>query len=130
MVLSAREDRLKARTAVAEIDPLDQPHAVQEVERPVDAGQADGGAFLAQTVGDLLCGQAAALAGEKLDDRPPGSAGPVTGFAKRPAGALGPVRRRLAPACHEPHDSAVMRPILSKARCTSPSDPAMLPRDA
>ena len=64
MVLAARDNRLEPGAALADLDPLDKPLAVQEVERPVDARDPDPLAARPDPVGDLLGAEAAILLGE------------------------------------------------------------------
>ena len=40
VMLATGHDRFEARAAIAELDPLDEPHVMQEVEGAVDAGDA------------------------------------------------------------------------------------------
>jgi hypothetical protein len=41
MMLTSRGDRLESRDALAELDSLDEPHFVEELQRPIDARHAD-----------------------------------------------------------------------------------------
>jgi hypothetical protein len=83
VVLTSGQDRLVPGAAVAEVDTLDESHLVQEVERAIDAGEADGRPGSAKPLGDLLRRQAAALLGEQLDDCAAGAAGAVPGLGER-----------------------------------------------
>jgi hypothetical protein len=83
VVLAAGQHRLEARSAVAEVDLLDEVHGVEELERPIDARQADVPALLPQLLRDLLRRAAAALPGECLDHGLPRTAGTVAGVAQR-----------------------------------------------
>ena len=61
MMFSAGNNGLVAGSALADLDPLDQPHLVQQVEGAVDAGEADLRAGVLQAIRDLLSGEATAL---------------------------------------------------------------------
>src|ERR687891_520416 len=69
VMLAAGDHRLIPGPALAHLDPLHKPEAVQEVQRPVDAGDADAFAVSPDPVRDLLRGHAAVLACKSLDDR-------------------------------------------------------------
>ena len=85
VVVATRHDRLVARAALAHLDPLDQPAAR-------GAGRAPGRRSRYPTrwppariaLGDLLGAEAAVLAREQLDHRPPRPAGPPALGAERP----------------------------------------------
>ena len=79
MVLGAAHG-LEARDAVAEVDPLDEPAAVEALEGAVHARDPDARASRADGVVDLESGQAAVLPVEELDDLAPcGPAPPALG---------------------------------------------------
>ena len=67
VVLAALVPRLVAGAAGAGVDALDQPVVDEQVEHPVDAGDADRPAGGPEAVMQLLRGQAALLAGKQLD---------------------------------------------------------------
>ena len=92
VVLAARDHRLIAGPALADLDPLHEPEAVQEVERAVDAGGPDPLAVCPDPLGDLLRGDAAVLARESLDHRAPGAAAATARLSER-------LERQLGPAC-------------------------------
>ena len=73
---------LEARAALAEFHPLNQAQLVQELERPVDAGDPDVVARVAQPIRDLLRREAAALPAEQLHHRLARATGPVPGLAQ------------------------------------------------
>src|SRR5581483_4240416 len=98
MVLAARLERLVARDAGAEVDALQQALLRQQVEDAVDARDPDRPSLVPELVEDLLCRQAAVLAPEQLDDRPPGDAVAIAAAAERVERALGPVHGQMIPA--------------------------------
>ena len=63
MVLAARHTRLVASLGIPELDPVEPPVAMQQVERPVDARGADQLTGRSQSLGDLLGAETALLAG-------------------------------------------------------------------
>src|SRR5262249_25521721 len=67
-VLAARVGGLEARRPVADVQALQEPETVHQLERAVDAGEPRAGAAALQLVGDLAGREAAALAREHLDD--------------------------------------------------------------
>jgi hypothetical protein len=95
VVLAARDDGLEARAAVPELDPLHQPHVVQEVEGAVDAGETGIAARAAQPLVDLLRGQTAILSCEQSHHRIARTAGAVSGLGKRRPRRAFPISRRL-----------------------------------
>ena len=84
--------RLEARDAVAHVDPLDEAQGGERLERPVDARDADGAAGGADAVMDLLCGEAAPLLVEELDDRPACAPAAEPGGAEAGERVVGPAR--------------------------------------
>jgi hypothetical protein len=54
VVLATRHDRLVPGGALAELDPLDESHLVQELERSIDARQADVAPRAMKLIGDLV----------------------------------------------------------------------------
>ena len=78
VVLAAGVGGLEAGGA-ADVDPVHEPELGERVERPVDAGEADGAAAVAQAVVDLLRAQAAGLAAEQLEHLAAGAARAVPG---------------------------------------------------
>lgn len=54
VVLATGHDRLVPCGALAELDSLDEAHLVQELERSVDARQADAAPRAMKLVGDLV----------------------------------------------------------------------------
>src|SRR5918994_6187159 len=93
MMLSAGNNGLVPGSALADLDPLDQPHLVQQVERAVDAGEADLRAGVLQAIRDLLSGEAAALVREQGDDCLPRAAGAVPALAQRRPRGICPISR-------------------------------------
>lgn len=90
VVLAARQGGLEAGYAAPEVQALNKAEADQQVEDAVHARDADAAVVGAQLVEDLLCGAAAFLVGERIDDRLTGAAGPVAGPAHRCRRMLGP----------------------------------------
>ncbi len=84
VMIAARDQSLVARAAVAQLDPLHEPRAVEEVERPIDARGPDPVAARADPLGDLLRAETAILAGEELDHGLPRPAGAVPRLAEHP----------------------------------------------
>jgi hypothetical protein len=64
VVITAGHDRLIARRALAEFHALDEPHLMKEVERPVNAGDADVASPPPEPIRDLVRRETAALPGE------------------------------------------------------------------
>ncbi len=54
MVLTSRGDGLEPRDALAELDPLDEPHAVEDLEGAIDARDADIGSGVVKRIRDLV----------------------------------------------------------------------------
>ena len=111
VVLAARVGGLVARDAV-DVDAVDELELGEEVERAVDAGQADRAPVArAQPVVDLLRAEAAVLAREQREDLLAGAAGAVAGARELGARVLLPgvghgrivpqVRTVLAAAANE-----------------------------
>jgi hypothetical protein len=92
VVLPAWDHRLVAAAPFSHVDPLDEAHPVQEVDRAVDARDPDSPPLRAEPVGYLLGGQAAVLPREMLDDGAPRAAGPIPGALQPPVRPLGPLR--------------------------------------
>lgn len=81
-------NRLEARDAVAEIEPLDKPPFGELLEYPVHARKTDGLPAGLQLPMDLLRAEAALLAIEKVDHPAPGEAAAV---ARGPQLGQGPL---------------------------------------
>jgi len=94
VMLTVRVQRLEARAAVADLDPLDIPLARELLERAVHARDPDAPATAPEPVEDLLRAEAAGLAAEELDDRPSSAAVPVPSRPERNESRLGPTRSR------------------------------------
>jgi hypothetical protein len=90
VVLPARQDRLVARSALADVDPLEEAGAVKDVDRAVDAREADRALAGAQTLRDLMRGQAAALPRQQLNNLAAGAAGAVALLLEGGAGGFLP----------------------------------------
>jgi hypothetical protein len=71
VVLTTGHHRLETRAAAPELHSLHQPHVVQEIEGPVNAGDAGVASGPAQALVDLLGGEAAVLARQQSDDSVP-----------------------------------------------------------
>ena len=69
VVLAVRSPGLEARRPGSEIDPLDEPHLHEHVERAVDAREADGPTGGAGAVEHFLRRQAARFGTEETDHR-------------------------------------------------------------
>ena len=83
VVVAAGQRRLVARAALADLEAVDQLLVLEHLERPVDAGDPDLAAAVAQPVVDLLGREATVLLGEQLDHRGAGAAGAVAGLGER-----------------------------------------------
>ena len=92
-MLSAGNDGLVTGSALADLDPLDQAHLVQQVEGAIDAREADLRAGALQPVRDLLSGEAAALVREQRDHRLPGAASAVPGLDQSRPREICPISR-------------------------------------
>ena len=102
VVLAVGVDRLEARDAGADVDPLHEAFACQLLEGPVDARDADGLVGVAEHVEDLLRGQAAVLEPEELNH---GSARAAVAVALRPEGLERGVDPLGASSRHGDNDS-------------------------
>ena len=91
VVLAARVRGLVARRALADVEALDQPEALEQLQGPVDAGQANAAAALAQQIGDLSRGDRAAQRRDGLDHLLAGGAGAVAGIGEHLEGVVGPL---------------------------------------
>ena len=69
VVVAARDHRLISGSTLIDLDLLNQPLAVQQVQGSIDAGDPDAPATGADPVGDLLGTEAAVLLGEQVDHR-------------------------------------------------------------
>jgi hypothetical protein len=74
VVIATRDDGLVSRPALAHLDPLHQPHSVEQVEGAIHAGDPDSLAPVPQLVRDLKRCEAAILPGEELDHGASGAA--------------------------------------------------------
>ena len=83
VMLPAWNDALESRHALAELNALDQPHVMEELQGPVDARDADVAARVVKLSRDLVRREAAILPAEQGDHRPAGSAGPVATVLQR-----------------------------------------------
>jgi hypothetical protein len=104
VVLATWNHRLVSGDSLAELDALHQSEPVEEIQRPVDARDADVAARLVKLTRDLVCRQAAVLAAEERDDGPSGAAGPVAALPQRRSRSLLPVR--WVPVSHGPQASS------------------------
>ena len=89
VVLSARVGRLVAGDAV-DVDAVHELELREDVERAVDAREADGLAPAAQPVVDVLGAQAAVLAGEQREHLLAGAPGTVPGARQLAMRVVGP----------------------------------------
>ena len=95
MVLAAGQGRLVAGRAVADVEPLDESHPLEQLERPVDGRDADRAAAVAELVGDLAGAEDAVLVADQLEHGRPRGARAMAGGAQRLVGAADPVARRV-----------------------------------
>ena len=106
VVLAARMRGLVARGAVADVEPVHEAEAVEHLERAVDARDADARIVGAQLVGDLLCGGAAVLARQRVDDAAARGAGAEALALERrvrvraPAGVVGALTPMMVAETH------------------------------
>src|SRR5947209_10379276 len=91
VVLPVRLDGLVAGGRRADVHALDEAVASELLEAAVDARDADGAAFGAQAVEDLLGGDAAVLPAEQVDHGPPGGAVPPSHAGQRRGRGVDPV---------------------------------------
>lgn len=94
MVMAVAARRLEPRDPVPDVDALDESQRREGLERAVDACDADGAARRADSVVDLLRGEAAALLVEELDDAASGASAAETRRAEA-------VERMVGPAGHD-----------------------------
>jgi hypothetical protein len=89
MVVPARIGRLVAG-GPADVDTVHEPVLSEDVERPVDAREADAAVLLAQRVEDLLCAEDASLLGQEAQDLLARPARAESRVAERVAGVVRP----------------------------------------
>jgi hypothetical protein len=94
MMLTSRGDGFESRDALAELDSLDEPHFVEELQRSIDARHADVASRLMKLVRDLVRREAAALTAQQGDDCAAGAAGAMAGGLQRTSGRVVPICRR------------------------------------
>jgi hypothetical protein len=92
VVLTTREGRLEARRAAAEVDAVDETALGQLVERAIDARDTDAIPLGAQSIEELLRGDAAVLRGEVADDCVARPTRPRTAAAQAVVSVLAPGR--------------------------------------
>jgi hypothetical protein len=92
MVIHGIAQRLEARDAVAEVDPLHESLLRQYLEHAIDAREPDAFSPFHQLAMNLLRADAAVLRVEEVDDARTCHAAPVSRIAKLGEGLLGPVR--------------------------------------
>lgn len=98
VLVGARQVRLVARDALADLDARQELEALELVEDAVDARAADPAFAARKRLLDLLGRERARLLGEQVDDRLPGSAAAKAGLGETVGGRLrpgGPGTRRL-----------------------------------
>src|SRR3954468_2679308 len=86
VMVAAGVEGLGAGPPLRGVDPPRQPQPVEQVERAVDRGDADGLAALVQAIGDLLRRNTAAERGERLHDRRARRAQPIAVALERVTG--------------------------------------------
>jgi hypothetical protein len=79
MMLPALMANLVARASDAGVKPLDEALLDEQIEDAIDACHADRPAGSAKPVVDLLCGEAALLGGQEVDDSVASAAAAVAG---------------------------------------------------
>ena len=92
VMLATWNNCLIAAGCLTDVNALNQPDALQNVDCPVDAGDPDTALARFQLVGDLLGAQAAVRFRKQLDDGLSGTAGAVSGLTKCLERQLGPAR--------------------------------------
>lgn len=93
VVLAARQGRLEAGRAVADVESLEQAHPLEQLEGPVDRRDADLAAIPPQLVGDLAGAEHARLARDRLEHGGARRARPVTRLAQAGFGRGDPCPR-------------------------------------
>jgi hypothetical protein len=88
VMLAAGQRRLVAGGARADVEPLDQAEALEQLERAIDGCDPDP--LLAEAVGDVAGGEHAVLLSQQLDHARTGSGGAVARLVNAPLGVLGP----------------------------------------
>lgn len=126
MMVAARIDPLIARDAALDLESLDEPLRLEQLERPVDAGPANPRAAFTQVLLEIERCDRALVTGKGLDDSGAGAAPAVTGLIEQRHCMLGPVRvgnRRhqpiVAPAAAR--DPRRLRGLSSAARAVAAS---------
>ena len=94
VVVIGRVRALEARDPVSEVDALHELRLDEALDRAVHARDPDASAFTANALVDLLHGEAAVLAGEKIDDGAPCAAAAAARGAETLERALGPALHR------------------------------------
>lgn len=95
VVLTVGMQGLETARAGSGLDALEVALAAELVEGPVDAGDADASALVAELIEDLLGRQAAGMFSEELDHGATGSSVSTTLRAERGEGLLSPGPRLL-----------------------------------
>ena len=93
MVLAVGHRRLVAGGAATGVESLHEPHLLQQLERPVDGGDADLSAAGAQLIGDLARREHALLIADQLEHGAARGARAMAGLAELILGPLDPRRR-------------------------------------
>lgn len=90
VVLGAGAVRLVARDALADVEPQDEPEAVELVEDPVDARARDRAAVLAQARLDLVGRERARLRAEQVEHAGAGATATEAGLGQARGRVLAP----------------------------------------
>jgi hypothetical protein len=94
MMLTAGGDRLEAGAASADLDPLHEPHFMQQIDGSIDAGDAGIAAGSSESLVDLLGRETAVLAGEESHDGIACTARAVPSVGERRSRSPLPIRCR------------------------------------
>jgi hypothetical protein len=103
MVLAAGVRGLVSGHALAHLEALHQLHAVEQLERPVDARQTDAGSPLPDEISNLPRGHGATLPPERLDHGNARPARAVAGALQRTQGVCDPILS--GPRAHRGNDT-------------------------
>jgi hypothetical protein len=92
VVLTARVRGLIASDTLADLHPVDEPEAVEQIQRAIDAREPDSAAALAQQVGDLSRCHRAVERGHGFENLGARPAVAVARRGERPQRMIGPGR--------------------------------------
>lgn len=100
VMFATGQSRLEPGHPVTDVEPLDQSHALEQLERPVNRGDADGAPLGVQRLGQLGGGRNAALAADQVEHRRTGTARAMALGAQPGLGHLDPLTGVVTPIRH------------------------------